>query len=252
MSAQKLSSAALDTSLQRAGGLAKDANNVYQLARNLVFAVGFTATVFLPLASSDQPPDPTQQPIKVQIPPIEVGPIEPVLIPPDDWELVTHSFDVLVQTSAIQGAPPMGREWHRTTFSNAGDQFWALPDANFTMVFTPGEDFTGCSGDGCRGSFEVSSKSGGKLFDLEAIDHRMLAVDGETAGVDCKERSTPLVLTQTVVCELPTGTPSSCVEIRRSEHPPVTGEGSATELQKNVLALDIRWKQKTGESCPEN
>ena len=248
MSEQKLSRAVLETSLQRADGLAKDADKVYHLARNLVFAVGLTASVFLILASSDSPqPDSTPPNITLR-PNIQVPPMEPVvhLVPSDDWPTV----NVEVVTSAILGAPAMNRDWHRTTFKQTGDQFWALPDGNFTLVFTPTGAFNGCAGDNCTGRFVVRDRAGAKLFDMLADANRTLVPSNRAANVVCNQVQPPLVLTQKLVCQLPTAPQASCVEMRRSEHPPVVNTGGLpTALERGTLALDIRWRPMRGGNC---
>jgi hypothetical protein len=189
-----------------------------------------------------QPPDSTQPTITLS-PNIQVQPAEPVVevYPSNTGTAGAPSVDVRVVTSAILGAPPMGRDWHRTIFQKQGDQFWALPDANFIMEFTPTGNFGACRGDICTGEFVVTDREGGQLLELETDRFRTITVLSNSENADCSETPTPLVLTQTLMCQLTTSIQTSCVEFRRSEHPQVTNTGGARQLQNGALALDIRW-----------
>jgi len=253
----------LERNLGRATRLVRDGTQVYQAVRNALIVIGVSASVLLPLASPTPPPDtpPTTTvtllpnvPIVLhnEIHPSTVGPVPPAQMP---------KIDVAVLTSPIQGAPPISRAWHRTTFSQTGDEFWALPDGEFKLRFTRGENFSRCINEEpasdsaagsrplCQGSFELTTDAG-PGFHLNTVPGRGLEFEGVRSPTWCRLHRPPAALTPTVVCEIERASkPDVCVWLRRSEHlesKRYQEEGKeGVQWKPETVALDIRWQSLT-------
>jgi len=256
----------LDGSLGRATRLVRDGAMVYRAVRNGLLAFGVTASVFLPLAgpTNQQPPATTTVSVLPNVPVVVHNEITPgSTIPPP--EVTTPKIEVAVLTSPIQGAPPISRAWHRTTFSRTGDEFWALPDAEFKLKFTRGENFEDCInqeppaerpvGDGphavCQGSFELATDLKNN-FGLRTVPGRGITLVDDPAPDECRLHEAPEVLTPTAVCKIKRKKGRDlCIWLRRSEHPEskrytrqVGGKDTeVVDWLPETVALDVRWKE---------
>ncbi len=253
---EKLSDLALAHRLDSASGLARRGAVIYQTTRNMMIGVGLTAAVFLPLTASNEQ---QEQPEKTVI---KLLPTQPVVVtselkvPEEVFINATPDIDVAVLTSPVEGASQMTRAWHRTTFSETNDEFWALPDAQFILRFTRGTSFPGCAGPTCTGTFALTDQDGGELATISVNAGRTVTSD------QCDLLRPPVVVTETLACELPgiaSGGADVCLWLRPSQHPEVeptfTPSGSAPvrTLVEDTLPLDVRWiiLREDEESCPD-
>jgi hypothetical protein len=250
----------LDRDLARSARAFDNARVTYTMLRNGLVGLGLSGAVFLPLAASDpskpqEPPTPTPEIRQInnayhyhaEQP---VGPQTPAQAP---------NVHIDLETYEIQGAPPMNREWHRTTFSRNGDEFWALPDASFILTFTRGPNWTGCEQDACGGTFSFASEryvgredsipNAWMVQDARIVrqsDDRALSACGPL--FDPQDRFAP-ARTAVEFCKLEAldrseERPDLCIWMRRSDY---------REQVAEQVALDVRWTRRNleEETCPE-
>lgn len=242
------------------------ARATYRLVRNGLMGLGFSAAVVLPLASSnptetdpkDKPaPNVVRNELNYHAPPAGDG-VGVITMPAP-----TVQLDLV----NVQFAPSNVRDWHRTTFSRSGDEFWALPDAHFVMRFQRDADWSSdCLQDACEGTFSFASErylgTGVTVDPAWEVTGRRVATSG-ASGLSsmCRTISSPeqqrTALTPIEHCEFRSKDrddetmkstdhkPDICIWMRRSEHL------EQPKLERGTVALDIKWMRidSDNEEC---
>jgi hypothetical protein len=179
----------------------------------------------------------------------------------------------------VTWATEIPRNWHRTIFSQAGDEFWALPDASFILRLDSSIPNGQCNKTNCTAAFNLSAENylatglieNAIVSNTACTGRRCLTIDNRLAvrqnaipaATACKKLTGPLI--EEYVCRFVhtagvvhlDNDPDSkdlCVWFRRSQIP------EETDAYQDVdhIALDIRWQRiemhdlpnQPAETCP--
>ncbi len=240
----KDSDAELATLIDEAHSQLQSAQTLERWVRRTLIAAGTIAAIYIPLQAwvsvdSSEPTDtghPHAWEHEAHEHPVHITHVYPDPIPPTQppsrcegcdggggtrsttQQNITVATPVLRITTAKQN--PF---WHTAKFVNDGDEFWALPDADFKMRLQG--NARGCSQPSCF-QFQAVLLESGSTFSINVRGERL------SASARCREVAMPLA--PELHCDLPgvTGV-RQCLRMRFSETPVAADEAK--------LALDIRW-----------
>lgn len=179
----------------------------------------------------------------------------------------------------VTWATEIPRNWHRTIFSQAGDEFWALPDASFILRLGSSIPNGQCDKNNCTAAFNLSAErylaagpiQNAIVSNTACTGRRCLTIDRQLVlGFNanpivtaCKKLTGPLI--EEYVCRFVHTTGAAhlssdpyskdlCVWFRRSQIP----EESDAHQDEAHIALDVRWQRvelhgalnQPAQTCP--
>ena len=268
----KLSDTTLEALVRDSGRLYRSASGIEQFVRNALMVGGTLAALYIPLdafLSTDFSADtsPPGQVTRIENHTIE-RPVPGVqeVIESLEREIGTHVAATRELTSQLDqmrerltrietagassepnitlhtGTPtlhitsvPPSPNWHRAAFLRPGDQFWALPSADFRMTLSESAPCAEVDADDCTARFSVGVPGSTITIDLQP-GNRFVS----NAPDVCQPQAQNL---PELECRVPSASaPSACVWLRRAPD---------REKGEEAVALEIRWLEwdKEAQTC---